>query len=530
MKDWLVIVLLFGYSYLSSQQTVGLFINDEASLNGYTLFTNNNTTYLIDNCGYEVHSWESDFRPGLSVYILADGSLLRCNRTSGNFPGGGAGGHFERLSWDGTTIWESDFSDSNMQSHHDIEPLPNGNFLALAWTPMTALEAVAAGRLYEVDIWIEKIFEIKMIDSSDYEIVWEWSMADHLVQDMFPDRPNFGVVADNPGKMDFNYLPAEEGLDTDWAHFNAIAYNKDLDQIAVSSRDFSEIWILDHSTTTEEARTGTGGNSGKGGDILYRYGNPQVYDRGTPEDQVFFNQHNIEWIPEGLPNAGSLSVFNNRWLFNASRAERWTPPVNGYGYDISDGQAFGPQEVDWAYSEDGFYSSRISGVQFLSNGNALICSGSEGRFFEVTEEGEKVWEYINPIRNSSQPIIQGQVAVQNSVFRALRYTPDYSAFSGRDLSPKQPLELDPFDSNCIITNTENVPSNTTELILVNGNLIQDRLELSLEEKANVRLTNVQGESSFFDLDKGTNSIDMSLFPSGMYFLTLNQATVKLVKM
>ena len=516
-------------SLSSQEQTVGLFINDDTSLNGYTLFSNSRTTHLIDNCGFEVQTWQSEVTPGLGVYLLEDGNLLRCGRVGGSFNGGGVGGLFELFSWDGDLLWSYEFSDENMQSHHDIEPLPNGNFLALAWTALSAEEAVAAGRSYDADMWIEKIFEIRIVGNNDIEIVWEWSMADHLVQDQFPDKPNFGVISENPGKMDFNFLPADEGLDRDWAHFNAIAYNEQLDQIAVSSRDFSEIWILDHSTTTEEASTSLGGNSDRGGDILYRYGNPQVYDRGTPQDQVLFKQHNIEWIADDVPNGGSLSVFNNEWIPGRSRVERWTPPVDEFNYILDSEEAFGPSEPDWTYEESGIYSSRISSVQFLSNGNAFICSGGNGRFIEVTENGEIVWEYINPMRSSLGPITQGDPVFQNNVFRTLKYKPDYPAFDGRDLTLGNPIELEPFDSDCIITSTEKAILETSDFKIIRT-LVSNTLEVFSDGNTKVQIFNVNGLKMDESLIRiGLNQIDVTNYPSGMYLLVEKGQGYKFMK-
>jgi len=530
MKYLVIGIFMFVSVALSAQnQTVGLFVNEEESLNGYTLFTNSRTTFLIDNCGFEVNSWQSNASPGLAVYLLDDGSLLRCNRVSGDFGGGGAGGGFERQSWDGITTWRSDLSDQTGQSHHDIAVLPNGNFLTLVWTPLSGAKAQEMGRTYDTDMWIEKIYEIKMIDTEDLEIVWEWSLSDHIIQDESPDKPNYGIVSENPGKMDFNYIPSDQGLDPDWAHFNAIAYNAELDQIAVSSRDFSEIWILDHSTTTEEARTSQGGNSGKGGDILYRYGNPQVYDRGNSDDQVFFNQHNIEWIPSGYPNGGSLSVFNNNWEPGKSRVERWTPPVDGYNYQLNDVDPYGPVDIDWSYDEPGFYSARISGVQFLSNGNALICSGGQGRFFEVSEDGELLWDYINPIRSNNMPIMQGQMAFQNSTFRALRYPADFIGFEGKDLTPSEQLEINPIDSDCVVTNTEEIIINEEKPITQVRMIDNHNAEIVVDKAGTVRLTHISGSSSFYDLSVGLNTVDLSGFPSGMYFLTMDKTTIKFVK-
>jgi hypothetical protein len=98
--------------------------------------------------------------------------------------------------------------------------------------------------------------------------------------------PGYGVVTDHPELVDINFGDTK----TDWMHTNSIDYNEKFDQILISVHNFNEIWVIDHSTTTEEAAGHTGGNSGKGGDLLYRWGNPQAYERGTASDQQLFLQ------------------------------------------------------------------------------------------------------------------------------------------------------------------------------------------------------------------------------------------------
>ena len=63
-------------------------------------------------------------------------------------------------------------------------------------------------------------------------------------------------------------------------------------QIMLSVFEFSELWVIDHSTKTAEAAIHEGGRSGKGGDLLYRWGNPRAYRAGTVKDQKLFGQHN----------------------------------------------------------------------------------------------------------------------------------------------------------------------------------------------------------------------------------------------
>ena len=128
------------------------------------------------------------------------------------------------------------------------------------------------------------------------------------------------------------------GANGDWKHFNAVAYNEDLDQIALSSRFHDEIYIIDHSTTAQEAAGHTGGNSGMGGDFLYRWGNPQGYDRGSDLDRVLDDQHSVNWIPEGYPGAGNLILFNNNYGSNSAVFEIVTPLNEDGTYSISPGQ------------------------------------------------------------------------------------------------------------------------------------------------------------------------------------------------
>ncbi len=257
-------------------QTLGLLQNDSLSVNGYTLFTNNRTTYLIDNCGFIVNQWESDYFSNTSNYLLENGNLLRTCRVGGTFSGGGIGGRIELFNWEGDLLWWHHYATTEYHQHHDIEPLPNGNILILAWDLRTAEEAVEAGRipvsLSADGIWPERIVEVEMVGTNEINVVWEWYVWDHLVQDSDSTKNNFGVVAGHPELIDINYGilngPFPGGL-KDWIHANAIDYHPELDQIAISSRHFNEIWIIDHSTTTAEAAGHSGGRWGKGGDILY---------------------------------------------------------------------------------------------------------------------------------------------------------------------------------------------------------------------------------------------------------------------
>ncbi len=472
IKKYLILCLsLILTIQLHAQQTNGLFKNDSLAFNGYTLFPpiNYSSTYLIDNCGYLVNEWQSDYNPGLSAYLLPDGSLLRTLRLNSSFfLGGGSGGGLEIRDWDNNLEWQLFYSqDSVHHQHHDVEYMPNGNILIIAWDYKTAQDAIDAGRNpvnVGLSFWPDKIVEIKPIGVDSAETVWEWNAFDHLIQDYDSTKPNYGVVADHPELIDLNYYTA---ANPDWLHTNGVNYNPELDQIVLSVRNYSEFWVIDHSTTTEEAAGHTGGNSGKGGDILYRWGNPQTYGRGTSADRVFYAQHDAHWIPKGYPGAGDIMVFNNGkgLTFNVhSSVDVITPPMDANGnYTITDGEAFGPAELTWTYEAPmpvDFYSPNISGSQRQPNGNTLICEGAFGRIFEVNEAGDILWEYIAPV-SFGGPLSQGSfMNGQNGAFRAYRYAPDYEAFDGRDLTADTPIELNAIDYECkiyeLITTTENV--------------------------------------------------------------------------
>lgn len=193
------------------------------------------------------------------------------------------------------------------------------------------------------------------------------------------------------------------GIDGDWMHTNSIDYHAELDQIMLSVHGFSEVWIIDHGTTTAEAASHSGGRRGRGGDLLYRWGNPQAYRSGTHADQQLFGQHCAHWIPPGLPGAGHLLVFNNgmgRRTGSYSSVDEVVLPLNAEGtYDRDEFLAFGPDRAAWTYTspdKSSFNSMLISGAQRLPNGNTFICSGNQGLLFEVTPTGEIVWVYKHP--------------------------------------------------------------------------------------------------------------------------------------
>tara|TARA_B100000700_G_scaffold258644_1_gene293039 strand:+ start:1637 stop:3190 length:1554 start_codon:yes stop_codon:yes gene_type:complete len=459
----LFLSLLFLPSILFCQnQTVGLFQYNSDAYNGYTLFSPDEGTYLIDNCGKLTHSWQSNFNTGNSVYLLDDGSLLRtCRIQSTTFSGGGSGGRVEKRDWNNNLLWGYNFSNSTYHQHHDIEPLPNGNILILCWERKSFLEAINSGRdssaIIDGELWSTYILEIEPIGSNSINIIWEWRLWDHLVQEFDSTKNNYGSVGDHPELLDINFYTGNGRKD--WLHCNSIDYNENLDQIIISSRKLSEIYIIDHSTTTNEAAGHYGGISGKGGDLLYRWGNPKSYKNGTISDQKLFGQHDAHWISEDFKDGGKIMIFNNGQGRLYSSIDIISPTIDINGDYVINNNTFSPDSAEWSYTDPNpqdFYSSYISGCQRLPNGNTLICDGAHGTFFEIDSLNNKVWKYINPIINTG-PIAQGDSIPSsnngwgNATFRCTRYSPSFTGFIGKDLTPISEIEINPLPSNCEMT-------------------------------------------------------------------------------
>ncbi|MFC1549959.1 aryl-sulfate sulfotransferase [Candidatus Neomarinimicrobiota bacterium] len=447
---YMLLIILIGLSfskiYSQNDNTIGLISKNDGVSDGYVLFgpKNYTSTYLIDNDGLVINEWESAFLPGMTAYLLENGNLLRSTQLeseTSNLKGG-----FQLLDWGGAVLWEY----YHGPQHHDIEPLSNGNVLVLSNNRKTFDDLVAMGRnpdlITDSNLRGLRILEISQTGPQSGEIVWEWSVWDHLIQDFDASKANYGIVENHPELVDLNY--ADDGSQ-DWLHPNSVAYNPDLDQIIISVRGFNEVWVIDHNTIVAEAQSHSGGNRGKGGDLLYRWGNPEAYRAGTIDDKKLLGQHDAYWLKNGLAGAGNIMVFNNGWPNRGySSVDEIIPAIDIDGnYPLTPGEAFGPDSAFWVYKDpvpENFYSARFSGSQRLPNGNTYICSGDPGRLFEIKSDETKVWEYINPVAKSG-PQSQGTTLAKgdSEVGRSYRYMVDYPGLVDKDLAPGDPIELYP---------------------------------------------------------------------------------------
>lgn len=455
----------------------------EAATPGFTLVApiETSTVYLVDMAGVAVHTWPSEHKPGVAVYLTERGTLMKCQRIIDHKTfqdAGGLGGRIQELDWNGDVLWDFRWDSDEGLSHHDIEILPNGNILFIAWDRTTRKAALAAGRdpewLAGDEFWACGVYEVKPVYPTGGDVVWSWHAMDHLIQSHDEDLANYGMPSLSPHRIDINgdfddkplseeeekaakdSMAAlgyggsanasddeEEGdrakaerkartKNADWMHTNAIDYHAGLDQIVLSVRRFDEIWIIDHGITTEEAK-------GPKGDLLYRWGNPFAYGMGEWSDRQLFGQHHIQWIPEGALGSGNLIVFNNgaRPREHSTIDEFWPPLTSAGTYARDEEKPWGPTETQWTYASEtpaDFYSPFISGIQRLATGNTLICSGAQGWVFEVTPAGQIVWDWKNPYGASADEKEDDLKKFPNALFRAERFaadSPEINALRGR---------------------------------------------------------------------------------------------------
>jgi len=459
----------------------GLMKTSEDLAKGYIMFavTNSSSVYLLNREGKVVHEWKSNYRIE-TPYLNSDGSLF-VQAADPDFPvfaGGGEAGRLQKISWDSKLLWDFEYANEEHLAHHDIAVMPNGNVLTIAWEAKTAEDVLKSGRKPELipkaGLWPSTIVEIEPNGKRGGNVVWDWHIWDHLIQDYDAEKDNYGEVAEHPELLDFNLskpLPkpiSQDSMDvlhslkkpfrnvtidnrgSDVYHLNAVNYDEVLDQIVFSSPKLNEIFIIDHSTTSEEARGHSGGKYGRGGDFLYRWGNPQNYRQGDSTNQKLYGQHDIRWIKKGMPGEGNLLVFNNDIpmgpdSLDYSSVYELLPIVNSKGeYKRMEDNRYGPKDVLWQYIAPdtlSFYGSFVSGAQRMQNGNTFINEGPKGRFFEVGPKGEIVWEYLNPYRGNihhsdGDPV--SPMPMIHMIFRANFIPIDHPGLEGKELIPLDP--------------------------------------------------------------------------------------------
>lgn len=381
-----------------------------AQFDGYALYNNQNqtTSYLVDGDGQIAHTWSCPSTANYSMALRSNGNIVRGAVQAGNQINGAAvGGKVQELNPQGQVVWEFVYSTADYVTHHDLCLMPNGNVLLIAWVRKTLAELQALGYTGAAAKYPGRIIEVQQ-NGTGGEIVWQWEMADRFIQYTDASKPNYMPIAEHPERMNINVITSGAGGgpggQTDWFHENGIDYNPELDQIAFSSRYLSEVFIIDHSTTTEEAAGHTGGNAGRGGDFLFRWGKPANYGV-TGTQRITAAVHDVGWVKPGRPNAGWLMFVNNSGgSGNSTVIDGINPERDGYTYPWTPGTVWGPANYEWRH-QCLANSSGQSAWDLMPNGNVFVAL-SDAFMYEVDEAGAVVWQY-----NASPP-------------KAFRYTCD----------------------------------------------------------------------------------------------------------
>jgi hypothetical protein len=342
--------------------------NREKAFPGYTLFapiTGSGQVYLIDLDGTVVHQWNLPYPPGAYGYLLPNGNLLYNGKTADNIsevPWWFKGGAIIEVEPAGRIVWEF----RHPTHHHDGRRLKNGNTLVLALETIPAQLAARIKGGIPGSEWRGGRILADVIHEVDRSgtIVWSWSSYQHL-------DPAVDIITHNDRREE-------------WTHANTVSELAD-GNVMVSLRNLSTVVIVERTS----------------GKIVWKLG-----------PDVLSHQH----FPHELEN-GNILVFDNG-------TARSTAALN-FSRVLEISRA--TKQIVWQYADtppQNFYSPYISGAQRLPNGNTLITEGNYGRLFEVTRDGEIVWEFVNPhfgrqqLTTDPSPAVQGE---QNSVFRSFRY-------------------------------------------------------------------------------------------------------------
>ncbi len=541
-----LLTMIFVTSAIHAQRTVGLIsYKPWKSYDGFNLVypSNQSDVFLLDNCGEIVHLWEGEEGRVASniAYILENGNMVRTHRST-DFSNdaiwaGGGGETVELVDWDNQTLWSFSLNNEEERLHHDISVLPNGNILMIVWQRISGEEAIALGRvegtLSDGELWPDKIIEL---NPETDELVWEWRAVDHFIQDVDPAKPNFGVIADNPQRIDINYDFGNNRAD--WMHANAIDFDPMNNHIILSVPNFHEVWVIDHSTSTEQAAGSTGGFGGRGGDLLYRWGNPAAYNRGDESDQKLFFQHDAQIVDDFLPPShplfGQYATFNNRAGTDFSTVVVWDNPFDMYTntFETDSEGLFLPDDfiIETGHPiPQNLFSTGLSSVQVLANDNLLITDGRNGYTFELAPDNDVVWEYVTPLRGGN-PVAQGEELNinENLTFRMKRYPKDFAGFDGRDLDPNGFIEIDGDEEFC------------DQILPIEMTYVNDRLEISPNPVSDY--VTITWESTLYEtitiidifgntmmqenVSGGKLRFDVSNLASGYYFVRTSRGGVK----
>jgi hypothetical protein len=353
---------------------------------GYTLYAPMGLSYssgeadvfLIDMEGHICNRWRMPYMPGMHGFLLPNGNLIYSGMKENvhvkyNLPFSltGYGGNIVEQDWDGNTVRTVNCP----RQSHDFTVTPDNHVMYITYGDEKGIlpdEITARWRGGVPEKGEDKIYGDNIYEvDDDGKIIWEWISYEHL-------DPEIDAIC-----------PLE--YREQW-HINTVFICRD-GNILISPRQLNEILKIEYP----------------GGKVLGRWGRGKV-----------FHQHD----PRELDN-GNILLFDN----GTHRHSYWEEYSRVVEIDPK------TDEIVWEYKAPyppDFFSQFMGGAERQPNGNTVICDSCNGRIFEVTHDGEMVWEYVQPFRVRHAELLAGNM---NHLFRAHRYPSDWPGLRGKDLDP-----------------------------------------------------------------------------------------------
>ncbi|MBN1274616.1 MAG: hypothetical protein JXB26_20330 [Candidatus Aminicenantes bacterium] len=322
--------------------------NPEKAYKGINIFFSKGSSevQLLDMEGKILHAWKHEPIKGkrtdiAHAEVLPNGDIL--------FIGNGT---ITRAGWDSQTRWIT-----RLRTHHDIALSPEGNIATLT-------------EAYEVLFY--KVFPIILQNN-------------HLVLLSEDGRIQKDL---NLYKLLKKDVPSDVLSGRAWFVFNPRAFAQRIIDSLTPPRDIYGKADIFHCNTVEFITRNVNPVFKKGRILFCSKRLNMIGLVDLEKESVVWR-----WGKEELqyPHHPTLLDNNNILVFDNGNFREYSrileiEPISG--------------KIVWFYEAEpprSFYSSWSGSNQRLPNGNTLITDSDSGRAFEITREGEIVWEFLNPV-------------------------------------------------------------------------------------------------------------------------------------
>jgi len=333
------------------------FYDREKAYLGYNLYCSKSVgeAYLLDMNGQVIHRWTETSTGDSSTLqhavMLENGDLMMIRQPM----------ELLRLNWNSELIWKK-----KLRAHHEVAHAPDGSLYTII-----ALDEINY-RGHRV------VFDAILHLTADGEEIGRWSPYEHLgeLKGFLDTRSFLDTVFDS---ISSGWSPGDE--------HSAEVKKKEIQGQADKKYDYFHMNTI---TILSGAVLGERDSRFQRGNLLVCFRNVNqiaVLEKDTYRVLWAWGEGELEWPhhPTMLQNGHILVFDNGLFTRNYSRVLELDPVT---------------ESIVWEYKAEApedFYTSIGGSAQRLPNGNTLICETNKARAFEVTQEGEVVWEWLNPV-------------------------------------------------------------------------------------------------------------------------------------